>query len=212
MKSSIALLAGLAFTSPALAGTVHLENALADQKDKAQFESSATLENITGVSHKVTASLDADDADLSKCHVRVAVDLTALDSGKPGRDKDMRESFLQTDKYPEAVFDSTKVEASQKTAADGQSVDLKVIGNFSLHGVTKELTIPVHATYVKGTPETAKLRHPGDIVHATAEWWIKLSDFNIPLPQMLVLKVADQLKCSVDVIFFGGMGEQGKKG
>ncbi|MBT1443493.1 YceI family protein [Shewanella sp. JM162201] len=67
--------------------------------------------------------------------VKVLVDTRSLDSNHAERDKHLKSAdFINADKFPEAVFESTKISA----AADGK---LKVEGNFTLNGVTKPLTI-----------------------------------------------------------------------
>lgn len=84
----------------------------------------------------VAGTLHLDPADPEKSSVQVTINVTGVDTGVDTRDDDLRSSnFFDTDHYPTAAFASTSV---QKTA-DG----LAVIGNLTLHGVTKPVTLHV---------------------------------------------------------------------
>jgi len=70
-----------------------------------------------------------------------SVDLTikaaSIDTGNENRDKDLRSAnFFEVDKYPEITFKSTKI-----TPKGGDHYD--VTGNLTMHGTTKEVTLPV---------------------------------------------------------------------
>jgi len=70
--------------------------------------------------------------------VDLTIDVASIDSNHADRDKHLRsDAFLDTNKYPTAKFIST----SYKELANGKGV-LK--GNFTLHGVTKNVTIEIN--------------------------------------------------------------------
>jgi polyisoprenoid-binding protein YceI len=67
----------------------------------------------------------------------VTVDTTSLDSNHAERDKHLRsDDFLDVEKFPEATFTSKRVEVDDEGEAD-------IIGDLTLHGVTKEVTLDV---------------------------------------------------------------------
>lgn len=69
--------------------------------------------------------------------VSVTVDTTSLDSNHAERDKHLRsDDFLNVSKFPEATFTSKRVEMDDEGEAD-------IIGDLTLHGVTKEVTLDV---------------------------------------------------------------------
>ena len=81
-------------------------------------------------------SYDADKPEAST--ISVTIDTTSVDSNHAERDKHLRGSdFLNVSEFPEAKFVSTGV----KMNADGTA---KLMGDFTLHGVTKPITIDVH--------------------------------------------------------------------
>lgn len=80
-------------------------------------------------------TFSADDPAASK--VKVEIDTASVNSNHAERDKHLRSAdFLDVAKFPTATFESSKVtlEGSDKAT---------IVGNFTLHGVTKELTIQV---------------------------------------------------------------------
>jgi polyisoprenoid-binding protein YceI len=76
------------------------------------------------------------------------VDLTiqagSIDTGNDNRDKDLKSAnFFDVDKFPTITFKSTKVTPKGSDAYD-------VTGDFTMHGVTKSITIPVkHGGFAK---------------------------------------------------------------
>ena len=78
-------------------------------------------------------SYDADKPTESK--ISVTIDTNSVDSNHAERDKHLKsDDFLHADKYPQAKFISTKVEA----LGAGK---LKVYGDFTLHGMTNNIVI-----------------------------------------------------------------------
>ncbi len=69
--------------------------------------------------------------------ISLEIDTTSLDSNHAERDKHLRSSdFLNAEKFPKATFESTAYKPTgDKTA--------QVVGNLTLHGVTRPVTIDV---------------------------------------------------------------------
>ncbi|WP_341936921.1 YceI family protein [Marinimicrobium sp. C2-29] len=82
-------------------------------------------------------SYDPEDVEASK--IEVTIDTSSIDSNHAERDKHLRsDDFLNTEKFGEAKFVSTSIENVED---GGESFD--VVGDLTLHGVTKEITIEV---------------------------------------------------------------------
>src|ERR1700722_10235755 len=76
------------------------------------------------------------DSDATKSTVTVTIDTTTVDTGVTGRDNDLKsDHFFDVANYPTATFVSTNV------AKSGNG--LTVIGNLTLHGVTKPVVLTV---------------------------------------------------------------------
>jgi len=79
-------------------------------------------------------SYDADKPEAAT--INVTIDVASVDTNFAERDKHLREKFLETNDYPQASFES-------KTFTEMEDGSWLVKGDFTLHGVTKELSIPI---------------------------------------------------------------------
>ena len=81
-----------------------------------------------------------DDKNLAGAKISLEIDTKSVDSNHAERDKHLRSAdFLNVDQHGKASFVSSKV-----VAKDGANFD--VVGNFTLNGVTKEITIAASKT------------------------------------------------------------------
>lgn len=195
--ASIALLVALAAT-PLLAD-VKSYSITEDGKNYAVFESAATLETIKGTTTKVTGIITADPSDIASATTEVTIDLASITTGIGMRDEHLRDRFLETTKFPAATFKSVSVTSSAKAAAANKPMEISVTGDFTIHGVTKRITVPVRVVYIPESELTKSSRGPGEWIHATATFPIKLADFGIAVPERLVLKLADEVEVKLDV-------------
>ena len=65
------------------------------------------------------------------------VDLRTLTSDESRRDNYLRGNTLQTDTYPVATFVLTSVDGLDRPLQDGQETAFSLVGNLTMHGVTK---------------------------------------------------------------------------
>jgi polyisoprenoid-binding protein YceI len=73
-------------------------------------------------------------------HVDLTIQTASVDTGNDTRDKDLRSpNYFDVEKYPTITFKSTKVEPKGSDSYD-------VTGDFTLHGVTKSIHVPVKHT------------------------------------------------------------------
>jgi polyisoprenoid-binding protein YceI len=94
------------------------------------------ISNVQGEFTKISGTVMLDDQDISKSSVSVTIDTTSIDTRVSRRDDDLKsEHFLNVAQFPTITFQSTKVAKS----GDG----LKVAGNLTIRGVTKEVTLDV---------------------------------------------------------------------
>ncbi len=83
-------------------------------------------------------SIDLDPANVTSSSVAATIDVTSVDTGEAARDGHLRSpDFFDTAKFPTATFKSTKI---TKT---GEGYD--VVGDLTLHGVTKPVTLHMEA-------------------------------------------------------------------
>ena len=92
---------------------------------------------LLGRFNRFDGEFSYDEKNPSAASIRVNIDPASIDSNHAERDKHLRsKDFLHVDKYPEARFVSTSFEEK----GNGKAI-LK--GDFTLHGVTRPITIDV---------------------------------------------------------------------
>jgi len=102
-------------------------------------------------------------------------------------EREMQEGVLESAKYPEIVYDCSRVSADHP--GNGQ-YSIKLQGNLTLHGVTQSQTIP------------ARVAVTGDMLRAFGEFSLRQSDYNIKAVSAIGggLKVKDEVKFSFDIV------------
>jgi polyisoprenoid-binding protein YceI len=96
-----------------------------------------SISTVRGAFTKVSGTVHYDSGNPSKDSLQATIDATSLDTRVEMRDKDVKgPNYLDVDKYPTITFVSKKVEA----AGAGK---LKVTGDLTIHGVSKEVVLDV---------------------------------------------------------------------
>ena len=75
----------------------------------------------------------------------ITVDLTTLTSDEDRRDNRLRTMGIETEAFPTTTFVATSSVAVPAEALTGATVDISLVGDLTLHGVTKGVTIPAQA-------------------------------------------------------------------
>ena len=168
MKKSLAVAALFALTAlPALAQTTIW------QVDPAHTNSQFAVKHlgistVKGEFGKTTGQIQLDEKDVTKSQAEVTVDTTTLDTRNDSRDKDVKgDGYLDVAKFPTMTFKSTRI----ATAGEGK---LKMTGDLTLHGVTKEVTFDVDGPSAAITDPWKNLRRGAS---ATAK--INRKDFGV---------------------------------
>jgi polyisoprenoid-binding protein YceI len=90
---------------------------------------------LTGRFDKFSGNFSFDDKNPDASKVKIEIDTTSVNTNMAERDKHVRGGdLLDVDMFPTAVFESTSVKSSGPDKAT-------IVGNLTLHGVTKEITI-----------------------------------------------------------------------
>ena len=95
------------------------------------------ISNVKGDFGTFKGSVDINDTDLTRSKVEVIIETASIDTGVAKRDEHLRSAeFFDVARFPTMTFVSSKVE---KSGPD----KLKVTGNLTLRGVTKEVVLDV---------------------------------------------------------------------
>lgn len=93
--------------------------------------------NVTGRFDQFEGSILLDSSDLTRSSVTLTIRAATIDTAEPKRDEHLRSAdFFDVDRHPDMTFRSTRI-----TRGSGDTY--QVTGAFSMHGVTKEITVPV---------------------------------------------------------------------
>jgi polyisoprenoid-binding protein YceI len=102
------------------------------------------ISNVTGNFTKVTGSVVLNEKDITQSQVSASIDVSSVDTRVEARNKDLKSpNFFDVEKYPAIEFKSKRI------VNDGGK--LQVIGDLTIHGTTREVTLDVDGP----TPELA---------------------------------------------------------
>jgi polyisoprenoid-binding protein YceI len=150
------------------------------------FDSQADIETIVGTTNKATGTVKA-DLEKGVGSVSLSVPVASLKTGIELRDEHLRsENWLDEKKFPQITFVSKKAEPVK----DAKN-KVKVTGDFTMHGVTKEMTVvvdwkelPAEAVKKSGFPE-------GQWLKFSTEFPVKITDFGVKIPDGVGPKVSE---------------------
>jgi polyisoprenoid-binding protein YceI len=131
-----------------------------------------------GRTQNVSGSMTIDRTSITA--LEVTVDMTTLVSDRPQRDDQLRERGLETDRFPTATFTLTQPIEVGSRPQDGETIEPTAVGDLMLHGVTKQVSVPIRAEIT------------GDRIQAIASFDVALADYDIDPPTgVLILSIAD---------------------
>ena len=179
------LTVGLAATLavPALAGTSTWQ--LDPNHSTAQFTvRHLGISNVQGDFTKVTGTVELDDQDITKSSVNITIDVNSIDTRVKMRDDDLKsEHFFNVAQFPTITFQSTKITKTGDNSA-------KMIGNLTIRGVTKEVTLDI-------TGPTAAIKAMGGLRRgAAATTKVNRQDFGVSADPGMV---GDEISIQIDL-------------
>ena len=126
------------------------------------------ITNVRGSFSSVQGKVVYDPADLGSSSVDVSIDVGTINTCEPQRDAHLKSAdFFDAAKFPAITFKSKKIERSG-------SDELRVTGDLSIHGVTKEVALKVEGPTSEEKDPWGNLR-----IGASATTKIKRSDFGL---------------------------------
>ena len=146
-----------------------------------------TLGYVRTMQGSATAALDTDGR-MTAAAVQFTFAAQVMNSDDEARDKRMYKKFMEIHIYPEISFSGKSAgtgleQASAVSAATKeQPLSFDLAGTLAIHGVTRDITIPVTAY-----PENGLLITEGTTT-------LQLPDFNIKNPSWLFMRTEDLVK------------------
>jgi polyisoprenoid-binding protein YceI len=144
----------------------------------------------------VTGSITLAGTTLTEAQLEA--DLTTLRSDESMRDGQLGRQGIETDQYPTATFVLTQPIELGTLPAEGESITVDAVGDLTLHGVTKNVTIPLGAVW------------QGDIIGVAGSITFTWADFDMEQPQsMRVVSLANDVTMELQVFFRKDAAAQG---
>jgi polyisoprenoid-binding protein YceI len=96
------------------------------------------ISTVRGTLGPVKGTIEYDGQSIESLRADITIDVNSINTGSESRDKDLKtgEGLFEVAKYPTVTFKSTRA------APDGPG-KFKLVGDLTIHGVTKEVTLDV---------------------------------------------------------------------
>ena len=107
------------------------------------------LSKVKGKFTDFVVTINYDEAKITNSSVNAVIKAASIDTGIAARDKHlMTADFFDTEKYPDITFKSSSIEKKGKM--------LLAHGTFTMHGISKEIVLPIAMTGKFVDPATKK--------------------------------------------------------
>ncbi len=160
-----------------------------DAENSVRFISQAPIEEVVGITDRIDGYVLLDGPRLEEgsasegTQLYLEVDLASLDTGLGLRNRHMRNNYLEVEEFPYAMFDAT-IERVEVASAGVFGVTAQ--GVLNIHGVEREMELPCDVS----------TRQDG--YRARCTFTVLLSDFDIDIPKLMFLKLADEIRLELD--------------
>jgi polyisoprenoid-binding protein YceI len=150
------------------------------------------ISTVKGRFGSIKGTVVTDESHLTRSKVEVIIDVNSIDTHEPQRDAHLKSpDFFDADHDPTIEFRSSRI-----TDVSPDKSEFKLIGDLTIHGVTREVSLQVTSEGRGKDP------WGGERAGFSAHTKIKRSDFGLKWNQALEtggFVVSDDVKITVDV-------------
>lgn len=151
------------------------------------FFSTTPLENIEAHNYKTQSVFNLDKGTLD-----FALLVKSFEFEKALMQQHFNEEgYMNSEKFPNALFKGQILNFHKPCFSTEGVNDVKIKGNLTIHGVTKEILVD------------GKISLKSGVYSAHSEFYVKLSDYGISLPGGASGKISEKIKITVDVQKYG---------
>jgi polyisoprenoid-binding protein YceI len=145
--------------------------------NNAVFKLDAPLESVNGSASGISGTVTFDPENPAATTGKIVVAAESMTVPNPLQKEHLHSAnWLDVAKYPEITFEAKSL---AKVRTEGNVTTAEVTGPFTLHGVTKEITVPVKFTYLKDKLGARVPNLKGDLLVIRANFSINREDFDI---------------------------------
>jgi polyisoprenoid-binding protein YceI len=167
-------------------------------ENQISFSSSTSLEDVNGTASSISGTVSFNNSNFEKTlKSKFTVSVKSLNTGIELRNHHLQSAnWLDASKYPDISFELISISDLKQVADNKLAFNAK--GNFTLHGVTKEIVLDAEAIYLKENDQTQK-KAPGDLLGISAKFKLNLSDYNVD-NQLVGNRVAEKIEVKVIIV------------
>ena len=197
MKLTLSLSLAVTFlTTAALAAPLSFDFKDPKGVNNAVFKLDAPLEAINGSASGITGKVQFDPANPAATKGKIVIASASLNVSNPLMKEHLHSAkWLDVARFSEIVFDAKELK-NVKTSGDVTTAD--AIGSFTLHGLTKNITVPVKLTYLKDKLDKRIPNMKRDLLVIRSSFTIKRSDYGI-MPGQTEEKVSDEIELTLSI-------------
>jgi hypothetical protein len=147
-----------------------------------KFYSEAPMETIEAVNNQVNCAFDTETGDMV-----FKVLIKGFEFEKALMQEHFNENYMYSDEFPNATFVGKVKEWDAGGLTEGNALDVMVDGDLTIKGVKKQVS------------EKGKLEMKEGKILATTVFPVKLSDYEVKIPNTVVDNIAETVDVTVEV-------------
>lgn len=148
-----------------------------------KFHSHTDVEDIDGSNSTVAAAMSAAGA------VEISIAINSFQFKKALMQKHFQENYMESSKFPNSTFKGKITNMSAVNLSKNGTYAVSVTGKLTMHGVTKEITIP-GTVVVNGNKVT--------LISDKEKFKVKPADYGIKVPAANAASVAEEIEIDVN--------------
>ena len=168
-------------------------------RNQVVFVSKAPFEDIFGAATDVRGKISFDPANIQKTiKGEIIVNAKSMKTGLKQRDQDMLgERWLDVGKYQTIRFKLK--ELSDTKLIRENHIEGTATGDFTMHGVTRTISVPISISYFEESPETIK-RAPGDLLAVRSKFSVLFADYHVEgIKNLLRARVSKSIDLDINI-------------
>lgn len=150
---------------------------------KVTFFSSTKVENIEAVNNDVASVVD-----LGTGSVMIQVPVKSFRFDKQLMQDHFNENYMESDQFPKSEFKGRIPEIAGLDLSKNSSYKVNAAGKLTMHGVTRDVTIPGTVVVKSNTVSLNSVFH------------VKPADYGIKIPGLVAEKIAQSIEITVNSV------------
>jgi len=196
----VSCLMALGWLVPSVVTAEPLEFDFKDPKgvNSIAFVLDSVLEPIMGVAQGIAGKVTFDPANPKALAGTITMEAASIKCAHKGMTDVLHgEEWLDVKKHPAITFAFKEVKGA--SSPESNVAQLEVVGDLTIKGVTKPITVAVTATYLKDQLGNRLRGKKGDLLVLRSKFSVARKDFNIK-PEMGNEVVAEEIELRVSIV------------